>query len=190
MDSSKMHNDNDLTKNTESDIEYFINLLHLKPHIEGGLYTQTHKSSSMVKSTKPSQFDGEERSAGTAIYYLLKGEDFSSWHRLKSDEIWHFYTGSPLHIHVIDTNGQLTTYVLGDPRHTRDASFQLCINAGDYFAAENVNKDSYSLVGCSVSPGFEYKDFELADTARLCQSYPQHEKMIKRLTRSQQDRSK
>jgi uncharacterized protein len=112
----------------------------------------------------------------------LNNHDYSAWHTLKSDEIWHFYKGSPLNIHVIDKNGNLFTYLLGDPLKTKGATFQICIKAGSYFAAENIDKTTYSLIGCTVSPGFEYNDFELADKNTLINALPQHKMIIERLS--------
>jgi predicted cupin superfamily sugar epimerase len=102
---------------------------------------------------------------------------------LESDEIWHFYKGSAVKIHVIDKEGNLSKVLLGDFTKTSGASFHVIIKAGDWFAAENVDKTSYCLVGCTVSPGFEYVDFKLADREKLSLKFPQHSAIIERLTR-------
>jgi uncharacterized protein len=164
--------------------QQIIKELNLEPHPEGGFFKAIYKSDDMVKPSDHARYNNESRSAGTSIYYLLNGTDYSAWHVLRSDEIWHFYKGSPLYIHEINEDGELKTHLLGDPFTTKDASFQVCIKAGHYFAAENVDKKSYSLVGCTVSPGFEYKDFKLCDKTELSQQFPQHAEIVDRFCRS------
>lgn len=165
------------------DVAIIIKQLDLQPHPEGGYYKRVFQSTDTVKSCDQERYHNENRSAGTSIYYLLKGEDFSAWHRLKSDEIWHYYKGTPIKIHVIDKNGNYTSVVLGDPKVNALASFQISISAGNWFAAEVIDKSSYCLIGCTVSPGFEFKDFELGNRDALLSRYPQHEAIIQRLTR-------
>lgn len=179
----------------------YINLLKLERHIEGGYFVQNYKSSDRVKlkntrytslfsNNTQTQEETIERSAGTAIYFLLNEKDFSAWHKLQSDEIWHYYDGaSPLAIHIIDRNGKLTTHMLGNPRLTTSASFQVVIKADQWFAAEVVDKKSYCLIGCTVSPGFEYQDFQLANRNELISQFPQHEKIISRLTHHNDEKS-
>lgn len=163
--------------------EHIIKEFKLQPHPEGGYYARNFQSEYDVASTDSDRYNGETRKAGTSIYYLLSGTDFSAWHSLKSDELWHYYKGSPVKIHVIDKNGSLNSYLLGDPTENHGAVFQLCIKAGDWFAAEVADKTSYSFVGCTVSPGFEFKDFTLADRTLLSNMFPQHETIINRFTR-------
>jgi 5'-methylthioadenosine/S-adenosylhomocysteine nucleosidase len=164
--------------------QQLIEELNLQPHPEGGFFNAIYKSNDIVKPSDNERYNNESRSAGTSIYYLLNGADYSAWHVLKSDEIWHFYKGSSLYIHVIDKDGELKTSLLGDPKKTKGATFQVCIKAGNYFAAENVDKQSYSLVGCTVSPGFEYDDFKLCDKTELNQTFPQHAEIINKFCRS------
>lgn len=154
----------------------------LQPHPEGGYFSLVYKSSDKVKPLDKDRYNDENRSAGTSIYYLLNKDDYSAWHSLKSDEIWHFYKGSPINIHTIDDNEELRTYLLGDPLKIKGASFQVLIKAGSFFAAENVDKNSYSLVGCTVSPGFEYSDFQLPEKGTLIKKFPQHQEIIERLS--------
>lgn len=166
---------------SQDTVAQLIKKYDLKPHPEGGYFAAIYKSNDEVKSIDSNRYNDESRSAGTSIYYLLNQNDYSAWHSLKSDELWHFYKGSPINIHVIDNSGKLITYLLGDPLKIQGATFQVCIKAGFYFAAENVDKDSYSLVGCTVSPGFEYTDFRLADKTILIRAFPQHKEIIARL---------
>jgi predicted cupin superfamily sugar epimerase len=160
-----------------------VEKFQLQPHPEGGHYRRNFQSDDLVKSTDISKYHDEVRNAGSSIYYLLEGEDFSAWHRLKSDEIWNFYRGSLIRIHVIDKFGNYRTMILGDRLEHPDASFQIAISAGNYFAAEVLDKNSYCLVGCVVTPGFDFKDFELADRNELIKRFPQHHSVISRLTR-------
>jgi len=163
------------------DAKQLIKVLNLHPHPEGGYYKRTYESDNLVMSSIHSQ--AEKRRAGTAIYYLLQQPDFSAWHRLKSDELWHFYAGDTVYIHVIDKDGMLTSKKLGDKLNEPDAEYQHIIRAGSWFAAELEKEDGFILLGCTVSPGFEFSDFELADRDQLIALYPQHNQIITKLTR-------
>lgn len=154
-----------------------INKFNLKPHPEGGHYSQIFQSSDEIRSLNHVRYNGESRKAVTSIYYLLNGYDFSAWHKLASDEIWHFYKGSPIKIYVIDKNGCLITHRLGED------IFQIAIPAGSWFAAEVSEKNSYGFIGCTVSPGFEFKDFQLADREILSMQFPAHRNVIHQFTR-------
>ena len=128
------------------------------------------------------EYDGP-RHACTAIYYLLTGELFASFHKMKSDELWHFYAGSSLTLHIIETgSGRLRQVTLG-ANIDNGESFQVVVNSGSWFAASINGHDSYSLVGCTVSPGFDYHDWELADTETLVQMYPAHKLIIEKYSR-------
>ncbi len=170
-----------------NEVKELIKRFNLLPHPEGGYYARNFLSTDTVKSTNKERYNDENRSAGTSIYYLLQGHNFSAWHSLKSDEIWHHYTGSPVKIHVIDKQGNLTTHLLGNPLENPKASFQVVITAGNWFAAEITDKTSYSLVGCTVNPGFEFKDFKLADRDTLSAEFPQHSAIINQFSRTVQN---
>ncbi len=95
------------------DANYWIDSLKLEPHPEGGFFRETYRSQmSLPRSALPQSFGGA-RSASTAIYFLLQGDDFSAFHRIASDEMWHFYAGSSLSVHVIDSEGQSSEIKLG-----------------------------------------------------------------------------
>ncbi|TAK72880.1 MAG: hypothetical protein EPO11_09455 [Gammaproteobacteria bacterium] len=160
-----------------------IKKYNLQQHPEGGYFSATYKSTDEITSTDPNRYNNEKRSAGTSIYYLLDKSDYSAWHSLKSDETWHFYYGSPIYVYIIDKSGELKTHLLGNSFMTEGASFQVHIQAGDWFAAENVDKATCSFVGCTVSPGFEYHDFILANRSDLTEKFPQHREIIEKLTR-------
>lgn len=175
-----LSSDNTLTNETKK----IITNLNLQAHPEGGYFAQFYKSNDLIKPCDKNRYQDENRSAGTSIYYLLNQHDFSAWHKLKSDEIWHYYKGSAVKLYVINAEGKLSMNILGDPFMAENASFQVLIKAGDWFAAENIDKSTYSLVGCTVSPGFEYNDFHLANRKDLVAEFPQHEKIINQFTRA------
>jgi uncharacterized protein len=154
-----------------------IKKLKLKKHPEGGYYSETYRSQiSIKKNHLPKKF-GSDRNLKTSIYFLLHGNNFSSFHRLKADEVWHFYSGVPLNIYVIQKNGKLKKIVLG-----KNHLYQAVIEAEQWFAAEVTEPKSYSLVGCTVSPGFDYRDLELGKKENLIEIYPHLKKLIERLT--------
>jgi predicted cupin superfamily sugar epimerase len=155
-----------------------IRRFDLKPHPEGGFFSETYRSEARVVRERDS---GEMRSASTAIYYLLCDGAHSAWHRIKSDEVWHFYAGEPLHVHVLDEAGSLVTHRLGNTLTHPDAVFQAVVPAGLWFAAECADPAGLSLVGCTVAPGFEFSEFELADVHALKAQHPQHAALIARL---------
>jgi predicted cupin superfamily sugar epimerase len=153
-----------------SDAAFWIERLDLRPHPEGGYFRETYRASESI---------------ATAIYFLLTRDAFSAFHRIRSDELWHFYAGSPITLAVLDAEGkgQLATYALGrDP--TRGESLQVVVPAGAWFAAEVASAGAYALVGCTVAPGFDFADFELGARAQLLEHYPQHRGVIERLTRA------
>lgn len=166
----------------KKDAQYWIGKLDLEPHPEGGYFRQTYRANLVLsKESLPQEFTGP-RAASTAIYFLLDGENFSAFHRLLSDELWHFYVGSALVVHVIDKDGQYSEVLLGsDP--DKGETLQAIVKAGCWFASEVRDRKSFALVGCTVAPGFEFADFEMAKRAELVKDYPQHRSVIERLTR-------
>lgn len=166
----------------DKNTEYWIRTLKLEPHPEGGYFRQTYRSSvTIAREALPQGFTGR-RAASTAIYFMLEGKNFSAFHRLRSDEVWHFYAGSPLVVHVIDPSGKLNTIVLGrEPE--MDQSLQAVVPAGSWFASHVLDWQSFALVGCTVAPGFDFDDFELGRRGELTAAFPQHRELIARLTR-------
>jgi predicted cupin superfamily sugar epimerase len=150
--------------------EYWIERLGLKPHPEGGYYAETYRAAQTLPNGRP---------VATQIYFLLEHGNFSALHRLGSDEIWHFYLGDPLTVHLIEPAGSYRSLRLGP-----DHSFQGVVPAGCWFGATVENPGGYALVGCTVAPGFDFADFELAEREALSRLYPQHRALIERLTRS------
>lgn len=160
--------------------EQLISYYQLLPHPEGGYYKETYRSGAVI-DTGSNEFPGA-RSYSTAIYFLLQQQDFSAFHRIKSDEIWHFYAGGPLLIHVIDPAGNLTTIRLGRNADAGE-TFQAVVPAGCWFASELVAGAGFTFVGCTVAPGFDFSDFELAEKEKLSVLFPRHSDIILRLTR-------
>jgi uncharacterized protein len=167
-----------------SDAAFWIERLDLRPHPEGGYFRETYRAAESVAAEHlPERFTGP-RSFATAVYFLLTRDAFSAFHRIRSDELWHFYAGDPVTLAILDADGkgQLATQCLGrDP--TRGESPQVVVRAGAWFAAEVTTAGRFALVGCTVAPGFDFADFELGSRAMLLERYPQHRNVIERLTR-------
>ncbi len=164
--------------------EQLIATLELEPHPEGGFFRETYRATETIsRAALPSRFRGD-RAFSTAIYFLIHGKQFSALHRICSDELWSFYLGEPLELVEITSDGRLTTTLLG-PDIKAGARPQAVIPAGSWFASRLARPDphAFALVGCSVAPGFDFADFELARRETLLDAYPQHEDMIRAMTR-------
>ncbi|CAB1068956.1 FIG018171: hypothetical protein of Cupin superfamily [Olavius algarvensis Delta 1 endosymbiont] len=163
--------------------EYWINKLDLRSHPEGGYFKETYRSREVIaKQALPARFSGD-RVFSTCIYFLLNQKEFSAFHVIQQDELWHFYEGSSLTIHIIDPSGEYTAVKLGT-RIDRGESFQAVVRAGCWFAAAVDDTEAYALVGCTVAPGFDFADFKLADRKMLVELYPAHREMIEKYTHS------
>jgi len=159
----------------------YIKKLQLKPHPEGGYYKELYRAGELILPDHlPTRFKSS-RTFSTSIYFLLEGKQISTFHRLKADELWHFYDGSTLIIYIIDESGELRKLKLGS--NVEDGEmFQVQIKNNNWFGAELLDKSSYALIGCTVSPGFEFEDFELGDKIELSKKYPEHKNIILKLT--------
>ena len=158
----------------KKDANYFIEKLGLEQHPEGGYYKSTFSSKEEIDAF------GMKRNLFTNIYFLLKSADVSHFHRLKSDEVWYYHGGSPLMIHVIDTFGNYQEMKLGLDIENGELP-QAIVPKNAIFGSSVIEKDTYSLVGCMVSPGFNFEDFELFTQGELIAVYPHHEKIIRKL---------
>jgi uncharacterized protein len=163
-------------------VEELIRRFGLEPHPEGGYYSETYRADTFVRRDGANDADGT-RAASTAIYFLLAEGAYSAWHRIRSDELWHFYAGSPLEIHSIDERGVLSTRKLGHALDHPGTVFQAVVPAGHWFAARCCDPSTYALVGCTVAPGFEFSEFEIADARALAEKYPLHRAIIELLGR-------
>jgi predicted cupin superfamily sugar epimerase len=164
------------------DAGYWIEKLQLEVHPEGGYFRQSYKADMVVaRAALPAGFAGD-RAVSTAIYFLLEGENFSVFHRLRADEVWHFYAGEPLVVHVIEPEGKYSRILLGRDLEAGQV-LQAVVRAGCWFASHVADWNSFAVVGCTVAPGFEFEDFEMGKRGELAARYPQHEELIERLTR-------
>lgn len=162
------------------EIKYWTDKLKLLPHPEGGYYREEYRSDMILeKSCLPTDFMGQ-RSVSTAIYYLLTAHDFSAFHRIHSDEIWHFYAGDPLDIYIIHADGSLEVKCLHSI--SQGAKPMQVVPKACWFAARSTG--AYTLSGCTVAPGFDFADFEMATAAELKRQFPQQTEVIERFTRS------
>lgn len=164
------------------DKNYWVEKLGLLPHPEGGFYKEVYRSNEIIpQAALPDRFTGD-RVFLTSIYFLLDKEDFSAFHRIRQDEIWHFYTGTSLTIHIIDKDGDYSAIKLG--LNIDDGEMpQVIVKAACFFAVEINDKSLFSLVACTVAPGFEFDDFEMPDKNKLLALFPQHRKIIKKYSR-------
>lgn len=161
---------------------YWIHKLDLLKHPEGGYYKEIYRSDEVIaKDVLPDRYTAE-RNVSTSIYFLLAKEQVSRFHKLKSDEIWHFYYGTSLTIHMIDEKGKYAEQKLGRNLDEGEV-LQFVIPKHTWFAAEVNNKSSFSLIGCTVAPGFDFADFELAKREEMVKKFPALKKIIERFTK-------
>jgi hypothetical protein len=153
-----------------------IAMLDLQPHPEGGWYAETFRSPISV-----SLVDGRERSSVTAIHFLLKAGGFSAWHRVSSDEIWHFQEGNPLELVTIDPQGTAVTTLLG-PDLANGMKTHHAVPSGWWQAARSAGAAGHTLVVCTVSPGFDFADFEMPGREELLGILPGQRDLILEFT--------
>lgn len=166
--------------NSSNRPEELIQSYGLSAHPEGGYYKETYRSGEVIsQDALPHRFGGS-RLFSTAIYFLLLKGNFSAFHRIKSDECWHFYEGDALLIHVLDPQQGYSLIRLGRDVQAGEV-YQAVVPAGCWFASET--QGAYSLVGCTVAPGFDFADFELAQARTLAEAYPVQELLVRRLCR-------
>jgi len=160
----------------------WIDKLKLLPHPEGGFYKETYRAGETIThAALPPRFSGN-RNFSTSIYFLLRSADVSTFHRIKSDELWYYHAGASLSIYVL-VGDQLMIHQLGaDP--DRGEQLQVVIPANCWFGAKVNEPDHYTLCGCSVAPGFDFSDFELAERASLLKECPQYRSVIELLTKA------
>ena len=163
------------------DSKRWIDHLKLTKHIEGGYFSEVYQSELVLNTSQLPDHFTASRHCCTHIYFLLEKSQFSAFHRIKSDELWHFYAGDSLIVYEIDDSGKLIEHLLGqDPESHR---LFTCVKAGSWFGARLTGSGSFALVGCTVSPGFDYADFEMGNRDYLLEKYPQHAVLISSLTR-------
>jgi predicted cupin superfamily sugar epimerase len=161
--------------------QYYIDKLQMIKHPEGGYYKETYRSDENISDRELSvKFEGT-RPLATSIYFLLNSGEVSHFHRIKSDELWYFHDGAPLSIYVIDNGGNLVVHRLGLDIDNGEVP-QVIVPKGTIFGAALNEKNQYTLVGCMVSQGFEFRDFKLFTRQELLQKYPEHSDLIIKLT--------
>ncbi|KAL5783631.1 hypothetical protein ACOSP7_008660 [Xanthoceras sorbifolium] len=179
--------------------------LNLKPHPEGGFYSETFRDTSVIlsKSQLPSQYK-VDRPVSTCIYFLLPSGSVSHLHRIPCAETWHFYAGEPITIFELDDkDGQIKLTCLGNDLDSSNQQPQYTVPPNVWFGAFptkdfHISPDGtvskveardaeshYSLVGCTCAPAFQFEDFELAKRVELVSSFPNHESLISLLAFSE-----
>ena len=164
-----------------SNVSNIIQKLGLLPHPEGGFYKEVYRSEGKHPFAGTLDFP-QQRNYCTSIYFLLTAGNFSAFHRIRSDETWHFYDGQPAQIVEIDLEGKLILTTLGSDLENGQV-FQYTVAAGHWFGSSVLGNGDYSLTGCTVAPGFDFRDFELADRDELLSKYPDHQDVIIKFTR-------
>ena len=165
-----------------TDNQFIIEQLKLTRHPEGGWFSEVYRSEEKILAEQLPDRYISSHCFSTSIYFMLDKDDFSAFHRISSDETWHFYLGSPILIYCIFSDGSKSETLLGN-NLLEGQLLQFTIPHNCWFAAKNLNPCSFSLVGCTVAPGFEFSDFELAKRQELIEMYPQHASLIDNFTR-------
>ncbi|AUP78239.1 cupin domain-containing protein [Flavivirga eckloniae] len=165
-----------------NDIEKIVSKLQLQPHPEGGYFKEVYRSNGVINKENLGVGFSGQRNYATSIYFLLTSDSFSAFHRIKQDEIWHFYKGSPIKLHMISDDGKYSNTIIGNDIE-EGQNPQFVVKAQDWFAAEVIDKNAYALVGCTVSPGFDFNDFELPERDVLISKYPEHKDIVTAFTR-------
>lgn len=160
--------------------DYWKQRLALTSHPEGGAFSEVYRSGLVIPQAQIGGGFKGDRNISTSIYFLLQHGEFSAFHRIASDELWHFYDGVTLSIYEI-REGQLHKHLLGLDFEA-GARPQVLISAGSWFASVVEIENGFTLCGCTVSPGFDFEDFEMADRALLTQEFPIHQEIIHYLT--------
>lgn len=164
-----------------AEVRELVEFYKLEPHPEGGFYRRTYCAEGLIQqSTQQMRFKGE-RHYSTAIYYLLPAGNRSKLHRIASDEVWHFYLGGPITIAEISPkDGKVKLTSLGND-FRKGQVFQHVVPAGSWFGSYPQEGTAFALVGCTVSPGFDFADFEIGDKDKLLKEFPNAKEVIDRL---------
>ena len=152
-----------------------IEVFQLQAHPEGGFYAETYRSSAFTLNQ-----NGEKRNLSTAIYFLLHDTNKSNFHRIQSDELWFFHQGEPIEIVTIQ-DGKARSIILGNAIEKGELP-QATIPANTWFGSKLKDGKGYALVSCTVAPGFDFLDFELAEREKLANEFPNLKALIEELT--------
>jgi predicted cupin superfamily sugar epimerase len=152
-----------------------IEELQLQPHPEGGFYAETYRSSAFTLNQ-----NGEKRNLSTAIYFLLHDTNKSNFHRIQSDELWFFHQGDPIEIVTIQ-GGKANSIILGNAIEKGELP-QATIPANTWFGSKLKDGKGFALVSCTVAPGFDFLDFDLAEREKLVNKFPNLKALIEEFT--------
>ena len=166
--------------------EFWIESLGLLKHPEGGYFKEVYRSNEIIPTKALPERFGGDRSFSTSIYFLLKNSDISAFHRINQDETWHFYYGDSVNIYIIDSCGFMDVVKLGN-NPVKNEVLQYTVTKNCWFSASILplkakSKFDFCLVGCTVAPGFDFADFEMAKRADLLKQYPEFSEIIKKHT--------
>lgn len=159
-----------------------IEKLGLLPHPEGGFFKETYRSDEEISQNALPQYFSGARNHSSCIYFLLRSADFSAFHKINQDEIWHFYEGSTIRLVMISPEGKVTEVTIGRDIVNGEVP-QFVVPKHHWFAAKVITTNSFALVGCTVAPGFDFADFVLPTREALIQLFPQHKLLITQFTR-------
>jgi predicted cupin superfamily sugar epimerase len=164
-------------------LKEILTKLDLAPHPEGGFYKETYRSEGFIKKDSLSEIYSGERNYSTCIYFVITSASFSAFHKIHQEEIWHFYLGSSITIHLISPDGEYSAVVLG--ADILNGEVPQYVVKGEWWFAVTVNEEeSYALTGCTVAPGFNFDDFILPSQKELLETFPKLSKEITELTRA------
>jgi len=171
-----------MTNTQTPPLNEIITQLELAPHPEGGFYKETYRSEGFVKKDSLSEVYSDRRNYSTCIYFVITSESFSAFHKIHQEEIWHFYLGSSITIHLISPEEEYSSITLGND--ILNGEVPQYIVKGEWWFAVTVNEEkSYALTGCTVAPGFDFDDFILPSRKELIDIFPHLSKEITQLTR-------
>lgn len=160
---------------THMNAEAIIKSFGLESHPEGGFFKETYRSPVQIETPNG------QRSCSTGIYFLLTAGQKSHLHRIKSDEVWHFYAGGPMAIYQLSPDGKFVETILG-PDIEAGHKVQYVVPAGWWFGGMPCEGTEFSFVGCTVAPGFDFRDFEMAERDKLMTAFPHARQAIELLT--------
>ncbi len=159
-----------------SEVKKIVDFYEMESHPEGGWYKETYRSKELTTINNLG-----DRNLMTSIYFLLESHQTSNFHVIKSDELWFYHSGSPLTVHCIYPNGNYEMLHIG-PDFENGQRFQALVPKGTIFGSTVDIENSHALVGCTVSPGFDFNDFKLYKEHELLEKHPQHQSIIEKLT--------
>lgn len=162
--------------------EQIIEELRLEKHPEGGYYREMYRNSKLIDNSCLPEHDGA-RNVSTAIYFLLSKESFSAFHKVIQDESWFFHLGDPIDLTILSPSGEHSIIKIGNDILAGESP-QFTVPGNHWFGAVSNGDLGYSLVSCTVAPGFEFNDFTLASRTELIKRFPQHSELITSLTRA------